>query len=94
MAKPSIVFVDRIWADSSSEHGQKVAWATQRFVAKRIGAHAYEVDASHVPMLSNRRRVDRRHASTLARGATLLAVRAAARRPPRRSFHSSQAVVD
>ena len=25
----------------------------QRFVAKRIGATIYEVDSSHVPMLSN-----------------------------------------
>ena len=29
----------------------------QRFVAKRIGAASYELDSSHVPMLSNRKLV-------------------------------------
>ena len=47
-SKPSIVFCHGIWADGSCF--SKVIPALQ---AERMGATTYEVDSSHVPMLSH-----------------------------------------
>ena len=48
----------------------------QRFVAKRMGATTYEVDSSHVPMLSNPKLVTDviRTAAKAVQGATVAAV--------------------
>src|SRR5579859_6141753 len=40
-------------ADETSQSLQTVTPELERFVAKRMGAHTYDVDSSHVPMLSH-----------------------------------------
>ena len=47
--KPSIVFCYGLWADGSC--------FSNRAMAKRMGATTYEIDSSHVPMLSQPERV-------------------------------------
>jgi hypothetical protein len=44
LTKPSIVFAHGLWAPAHPD--------LERFYAKRMGATTYEVDSSHVAMLS------------------------------------------